>query len=266
MDSNHDPLLTRAAPRPKSDTEHETSTRKHGRGSGRPRQPAHATPMRGGFAPDPLPPPRPQNPTSQPTHTSHNHPTHPARPHTASTERQTAQQCNGRCSAPVDPSRPTKRPRARPTRWTSTSSKKNGHRATSIAHPVLLKMQRAATQRQHEDDVQMSTMRRPKLAVGVLDAPPLSASISEKDPVLLRHRGRHLSACWVDGVWVRLALAQHYGSTIGEISSSTMHGLTLTCDPVASGGSSQHRRREVCGRRRWAWWWMQCRAVHAGRA
>ena len=119
---------------------------------------------------------------------------------------------------------------ARP--WTS---KKNGHRATSIAHPVLLKMQRAATQRQHEDDVQMSTMRRPKLAVGVLDAPPLSASMSEKDPVLLRHRGRHLSACCVDGVWVRLALAQHYGSTIGEISSSTMHGLTPTCDPVASG-------------------------------
>lgn len=201
----------------------------------RPRRPAHAAPLRGGFGPDTLPTPPAQSHSSKPitgTHHHSHHLTQPARPHTTRPKSLAAHEPHGAHPDPRQPSQPAP---AEPPRQMSASSKKT-RRPTSLSSSApLCKLIFSSTLHRHDRDVGSSPDHRPELVVDVLDAHPRSNWLSATDPTLLRHSGRQVSAMAVDGVWLESALNSAPLQLSDAIRSSTVEGASLTCGAVATG-------------------------------
>ena len=201
----------------------------------RPRRPAHAAPLRGGFGPDTLPTPPAQSHSSQPitgTHHHSHHLTQPARPHTTRPEKL------GGPRAARRPPRPPTAVTAGTRRATAPNERilEKTRRPTSLSSSApLCKLIFSSTLHRHDRDVGSSPDHRPELAVDVLDAHPRSNWLSATDPTLLRHSGRQVSAMAVDGVWLESALNSAPLQLSDAIRSSTVEGASLTCGAVATG-------------------------------
>ena len=239
--------------------------REHAIQSRRPRRPAHASPLRRWFAPDPLPTLPPPNPTSQLTTATHHHSHHlpePARPHTTCPKALPPHQPP---DAQPDPRQPSHPASAQPSRSRSASSKKHRRPASLSSSAPLCKLSLSSVLHRLEVRVGSSPGRRPELGVDALDARPRSASLDAMDPALLRHSGRRVSAVRVDGSMVGIRRKGRTVDPIDSISSSKSEGLSSMCTAVANGRVSAGIAR--CAEEGGGKLWRFCsRAVHGRRA